>query len=350
MRKNSTSDELIRLRSQAHFGNDYKFLGRSPDRPNYGIFECLLHHQAFQQILSSHFRGCRPLECSGCKQLSIDATNIGPKPSRPRHLHHHAISDEEVRLGCKEKFGDRLEFIERDPEDFRFGLFRCKHGIVSRYWVYNNRRGKLPAGCIECRRELRKSKQESDEKIRERSFAQFEGKVYFLERDFSDPSFGRFICHEHGIKFTQKLNKHFIGQCSCSLCKTGESKLSKKVYEKLKTLFKTEEIIKEKKFTDCRNHYQLPFDFYIPKLNLVIEADGEPHFKEVKSWGGSEGLMARQKNDRIKNKYMQSKKINFLRIPYYEIDNVSEVIDSAISAIKEEIHYFKIHDFQIPNS
>ena len=38
------------------------------------------------------------------------------------------------------------------------------------------------------------------------------------------------------------------------------------------------EFKKEKKFKDCKDKYQLPFDFYLPQYNLCIEFDGEQHF------------------------------------------------------------------------
>ncbi|MGF0146290.1 hypothetical protein ACQRDF_02500 [Lachnospiraceae bacterium SGI.054] len=45
----------------------------------------------------------------------------------------------------------------------------------------------------------------------------------------------------------------------------------------------------EKRFSDCRNSKgsdMLPFDFYIPKYNLIIEYDGFHHFNPVNGLGG----------------------------------------------------------------
>lgn len=60
----------------------------------------------------------------------------------------------------------------------------------------------------------------------------------------------------------------------------------------------------------------LPFDFYIPKYNLIIEYDGFHHFYPVNGWGGEEKFKLTQENDAIKNKYCKENDITLLRIPY----------------------------------
>ncbi len=75
----------------------------------------------------------------------------------------------------------------------------------------------------------------------------------------------------------------------------------------------------EKRFSDCRNSKgsnMLPFDFYIPKYNLIIEYDGFHHFSPVNGWGGKEKFKLTQENDAIKNKYCKENDIVLLRIPY----------------------------------
>lgn len=84
----------------------------------------------------------------------------------------------------------------------------------------------------------------------------------------------------------------------------------------------------EKRFPDCKNSKcsdMLPFDFYIPNLNKIIEFDGEHHFSPIKSWRGEEKFKLTQKNDAIKNKYCMEKNIDLLRIPY--TDSEKEIIN-----------------------
>jgi hypothetical protein len=72
----------------------------------------------------------------------------------------------------------------------------------------------------------------------------------------------------------------------------------------------------EKRFDDCRNKKTLPFDFYLPDHNLLIEYDGIQHVQPVDFWGGQLGFEYRQECDGIKNKYAYNNNIPLLRIPH----------------------------------
>lgn len=60
----------------------------------------------------------------------------------------------------------------------------------------------------------------------------------------------------------------------------------------------------EKKFDTCKNIKHLPFDFFIPDLNLLIEYDGKQH---ERAWYDDEGKLQKTKNnDSIKNKWVEN--------------------------------------------
>lgn len=73
---------------------------------------------------------------------------------------------------------------------------------------------------------------------------------------------------------------------------------------------------RQKKFEDCKNIRPLHFDFYLPKENILIEYDGEQHFRSVDLFGGEDGLKKRLQYDSIKNNYCKNNNIPLLRIPY----------------------------------
>lgn len=77
----------------------------------------------------------------------------------------------------------------------------------------------------------------------------------------------------------------------------------------------------------------LPFDFYIPKNNILIEYDGEQHYKSVKMWGGDNAFEKRKLHDSIKTKYCLDNKIKLLRIPYWDFDNIDEILNSELKKI-----------------
>lgn len=79
----------------------------------------------------------------------------------------------------------------------------------------------------------------------------------------------------------------------------------------------------QKTFKDCLsiNNVPLRFDFYLTDLNILIEYDGEQHFKSRKNgYFTSSRLSEIQNNDAIKNNYCKSRNIKLVRIPYTDFD------------------------------
>lgn len=145
------------------------------------------------------------------------------------------------------------------------------------------------------------------------------------------------ICPNGHEDYLAKIDYKVRDDTGCPKCvqSSGENK----VFEILKSLgFLENEIISEKRFRDCKNNKPLPFDFYIEKINLCIEFDGKQHYEPVQFGGISkqraiDGYKKAVKNDKIKNRYCLKNKINILRIPYWEIKNIENIILDKISQI-----------------
>lgn len=88
---------------------------------------------------------------------------------------------------------------------------------------------------------------------------------------------------------------------------------------------------REYKFVDCVDKKELPFDFYIPSLNTLIEVQGQQHYEPVDfagegvSWA-QEQFATVQKHDKIKRDYCDSHKMNLIYIPYWEYDNIETIL------------------------
>lgn len=124
------------------------------------------------------------------------------------------------------------------------------------------------------------------------------------------------ICKKHG-PFTQTARVHLSGH-GCGKC--NMSVLEKHLALKLDELNIVYEI--EKRFDECRNVYPLPFDFYIPLLNILIECDGVQHFKAIDYFGGEKRLEKQIINDEIKNKFVKNNNYILYRFTNtLEIDN-----------------------------
>ena len=91
--------------------------------------------------------------------------------------------------------------------------------------------------------------------------------------------------------------------------------------------------IPQKRYDDCRDVYTLPFDFYLPDYNLIIEIMGEQHEKPVSLFGGQEGFEKRIEHDRIKREYLKNNHIPILDIWYYEFDNMEDLIINKIKSL-----------------
>lgn len=94
----------------------------------------------------------------------------------------------------------------------------------------------------------------------------------------------------------------------------------------------------EKTWWQCRDQRTLPFDFYLPKYNMVIEIDGIQHFEAQKHFGGDEGLALQQKHDRQKDEYCKREGIGMVRIPYY-MDTRKGMKRIISRAIRESMNY-----------
>ena len=74
----------------------------------------------------------------------------------------------------------------------------------------------------------------------------------------------------------------------------------------------------QKEYDDCRGKKRkLPFDFYLPEYDLLIEVQGEQHSKSKKFFGGEKYLKERIRLDNIKKEYAE-KNHNFFTINYNE--------------------------------
>jgi len=136
------------------------------------------------------------------------------------------------------------------------------------------------------------------------------------------------ICKKHG-KFSQTPETHIRGS-GCPNCKhsKGESIIYK--------LLKDNEIFfdQQKTFDKCFNPIttkKLPFDFFIPKLNICIEYDGEQHFKKMRFKNSN--LKEIQYRDELKNRFCKNNNIKLLRISYKNFNNIKTIINEKILLI-----------------
>ena len=122
-------------------------------------------------------------------------------------------------------------------------------------------------------------------------------------------------CNKCENIFSQRPKSHFQNNgCPCCNQSKGESIIDQ--------FFKNRNIVirRQEKFEGCKNEKLLRFDFYIPSHNLLIEYQGEQHFKQVSGkWQDTnEKFKDRQKRDKIKRDWAITNSYNFVEIRYDE--------------------------------
>lgn len=141
------------------------------------------------------------------------------------------------------------------------------------------------------------------------------GYLYVKERLYDIKTGTKYLCickcgNQH-IVDGRHLKSGSVKSCGC--LKSSYEDLIAKILDDNKIKYE-----KQKYFKNCKDEKILPFDFYIPELNLLIEMQGEQHFKAVSFWGGEEGLIKRQYHDKIKKDFCKNSGYNLLEIKYNE--------------------------------
>lgn len=86
----------------------------------------------------------------------------------------------------------------------------------------------------------------------------------------------------------------------------------------------------EYKFEDCLNNRVLPFDFFISN-DILLEFDGEQHFKENHRFNKKRGFQYRKLNDEIKNSFCRDSDLKLIRIPHWESNNIEYILENILT-------------------
>ena len=123
------------------------------------------------------------------------------------------------------------------------------------------------------------------------------------------------ICKKHQVSFFPSPGNHIGQKTGCPICKESKGEnLINQILERYEI-----KNIRQKRFADCTNQAKtgrcvtLPFDFYLPRLNTIIEYDGQQHYVPV--WG-EDAFKRLQRLDKIRNQYCEKNGIKLIRIPY----------------------------------
>ena len=76
----------------------------------------------------------------------------------------------------------------------------------------------------------------------------------------------------------------------------------------------------------------LPYDFYLPDYNILIEFQGEQHERPIKYFGGEKKFKVQKIHDQLKRDYAIKNNITLLEIWYWDIKNITDILNKALGS------------------
>ena len=117
-------------------------------------------------------------------------------------------------------------------------------------------------------------------------------------------------CGNEKDVLASSLTKSKTISCGCSRRSLGE--------------YKIEQILKENNISFIQEYspskkelsFRGRFDFYLPKIDVLIEYDGEQHYIPKEYFGGEKEFKIRKQHDELKNEWALKYNHTLIRIPY----------------------------------
>jgi hypothetical protein len=120
----------------------------------------------------------------------------------------------------------------------------------------------------------------------------------------------------------------------CPICQNYEGEISISNYFAINDI----ENEPQKTFPGCKYKRLLKFDNYLLKYNLCVEFQGRQHYEPVDFAGkgekwAKEQFEINQIKDQIKRDYCNLNNINLIEIPYWEFDNIENILNEKLATI-----------------
>lgn len=301
MSKKLTTEEFIQKAKQIH-GNKYDYSKTQYINIHEDVCIICYKHGEFWQRADNHI--CKRYGCPKCKTEKVG--------NLKRKSLEQFVEDARKIHGNKYDYS-KAEYINAHT---KLEIVCPKHGSFWQNPDDHLSDKKCPICALE---ENRGTKEQFIENAR---------KIHGYKYDYSKVEYINsntpicIICPKHG-EFWQKPHNHLIGK-GCKKC--GNSKGEERIARVLEN--KNIKFIHDEACLDFLG--ELRPDFYLPDYNLIIEYDGEQHFKPIEIFGGIERFKKTQKLDALKACLCEEHNIKLIRISYTQFDEIEKIIDSII--------------------
>lgn len=274
-----------------------KLIGKYVNNRTRIAVECMVCGDIFNPIASSLYIGCGCPRCNGSK----------------KRTHNEFIQELNVKM-------PNIEVLSTYTTNKDRVSLRCK--VCNHTWnaiASSPLRGK---GCAKCAGTLRKTHAQFIDQMQERH-----PDIEVLGNYINNREKVRCKCLRcngifMGIPHSMIDSWHGCPHCASSV---GERAIH---------IWLTRNNIShfvEYTFKDCKDIKPLPFDFYLPDYNMVIEYDGRQHFEPNNYFGGVASFENLKQHDEMKNVFCMQNNISLLRIPYWDFDNINTILAKALA-------------------
>ena len=138
------------------------------------------------------------------------------------------------------------------------------------------------------------------------------------------------ICGKTITVSSNHLQKGNTKSCGCEISR-GNNKIAE-ILTSLGVVFE-----QEKRFNNCRNIRSLPFDFWLPNYNILIEYQGRQHFN-CSHWSKNKEknemeFKRLQYNDQLKREYCIQNNIYLVEISHKYYNKIPNILDKITDII-----------------
>lgn len=279
-----------------------------------------------EYIVISEYKG-------GSKYIDLLHKKCGNKYTvTPNHFLYDG-SRCKCTLNAKSPDKFRKQFIELSKDEYvqltpyRRSTEKIKIKHIKCGNIFEMRPGCFLSGhrCPKCYGTVKKTTKEFGQEVEKLSKGEYELKSEY-KNNHTKVKIKHNICnYEYMV-----TPKDYLRGNRCPLCKQSKGeRMVKYILESLGVEYEIEKCYEELK---VRGKY-LPFDFYIPSLNLLIEYDGIQHKEPVKYFGGTKKLDSQRRRDNMKNKYAEENNLKLIRIEHtLDKDQVREILSNYIDS------------------
>ena len=192
---------------------------------------------------------------------------------------------------------------------------QCDCGNICYVTTENLRRGDTPScGCITKENRQAQLKDLSGQRFGHLTVLKWLGTInrnskYLVKCD----------CGKEYEIYAQNLTQGNTLSCGCTKESHGEQKI-REILTSNNIKFENQKSFSDFYYSDTNGKPK--YDFYLPEYNILIEYDGEQHFKPAFNWDNEDRFKQRQLHDKVKNEYAIQNNITLIRIPYTHYNNL----------------------------